>query len=204
VSRDLSEMILIWDPDTGQVLNSNKDPDPSPFPANLAKDGTKLVLTTAKRIQIIDLAPPAGEELTYRQAMSRLKPWWHEDLAILHGKDKNWFAAGFHWSWAVTAAPASLEKWQELDQACRQMKDWRCATAACLRLVAEQPGIDVRFPAQCPWLNFALATAHHRQGNKLKARECFDRASLPKDAGPEQQATFDQLRREAELALKER
>ena len=197
VSRNLSEMIHVWDFETDESRES-KDPDPSPFPAHLVDNGTKLVLTTAKKIQFIDLMP-ASEELSYRQAMSRVKPWWHEEQARRFekrardddGKLADWFAAGFHWSWGVSAAP-TFAGWQGLDQACRHLKDWRHAQAACDRLVQHQ--VDVRIPPEFPWLNFLLAVSHHRLGDKLKAEEFFGRAKLMKDASPEQLATFERLR----------
>ena len=133
--------------------------------------------------------------------MSRLKPWWHEDQAGHYEREANWFAAGFHWSWVAVFAPAAAEKWERLDQACRHLKSWQLAQTACDRLAADQAKYRGAFPAQSPWLNFLLAMAYHRQGQKLKARECFERAALPKEAGAEQRTIFEQLRREAEREM---
>jgi WD40 repeat protein/serine/threonine protein kinase len=199
VSRDVDEKILVWNQD--KVRTETKDPDPWPFPANLVDGGNKLILTTAKRIQIIDLRAPTDQELAYRQAMSRLKPWWHEERAKRHQAESDWFAASFHWSWAVQADAASAEKWHSLDQACLRLKNWQHAQRLCTRLLKEQPAFEVPLPARSPWLNIVLAVAHHRLGHGDRAAKYLGEAVLPNEVSADQRELFENVRGAAQREL---
>jgi hypothetical protein len=154
-------------------------------------------------VLVFDLGPPTDEELAYRESVTRLDVDWHKDQALLHDKDKDWFPAAFHWSWAVQGQPLVRQHWHRLDQACRQLGSWKFAQEVCTRLAREQPNLDLKLQGEdgTPWMYFFFARAHHRLGNKDKATECYHRARVPENLSPSDNLRFEPLLRETAKEL---
>ena len=140
-----------------------------------------------------------------RELATRLRPDWQEEQALLQEKENSWQAAAFHRAWAATGEPQRAEHWQKLGELCEklheQWKDeekraakvplgkrdllaWKYATDAFIRVLKEQPKIELKLPAEndAPGLHLALALAYHRLGDGGKAKECYQRVQLPNNA----------------------
>lgn len=206
LGKSTSNTVMAWDAATGTRLPKGVDPESFSPRGAISPGGNNLACPaypTSNKIYVIDMGPLSDEELRYRQIATRLDPYWQFEQAFRHEKEKNWHAAAFHWSWVVHSDPAVLEHWQRLDHACRQLRSWHHAQEVCTRLAKEQPNLDLKLHGEggSPWLNFLVARAHHRIGNKTKAKEYFNLARLPGTLNADERKIFEALPRETAFEL---
>jgi WD40 repeat protein/serine/threonine protein kinase/Leucine-rich repeat (LRR) protein len=206
IGRISSVGALVWDADTGKRQVWENDPVPLPFVSGaISPDGKRLALGAGERCFLIDLGPPSDEEIGYRNTVTRLDTDWHEQQALRHEKEKNWYPAAFHLSRVLQARFNLPEYWRRLDEACRQLKSWQHAQEVCTWLAKERPNLDVKLQRTqfqgTPWMYFFLAKAHHRFGNNDKAKECYDLAQLPKKLSEDERPMFEPLPRETAVEL---
>jgi WD40 repeat protein len=121
-SRDRSDKFVAWSVETGLMLPGINAPEPGAVSSPKSPDGKTLALPVSNWFYLVGLDVSA-EESAYRENMSRLKPWWHRERAthIEKFKDKQWYAAAFHWGWVVHADPADKEAGVKLDAALKNL-----------------------------------------------------------------------------------
>ena len=107
-SRDSSSKLVAWDTETGQILPGINAADPGAISSPLSPNGKKLALPVSNWFYLVDL-DLSPEESAYRENMSRVKPWWHRERALYFEREKQAYAAAFHWGWVVQTNPAAAE-----------------------------------------------------------------------------------------------
>ena len=110
------------------------DPAPKEGAAAISPDGKKFALPFASWFYVIDLEP-SKDEAAYRESMSRLKPWWHDEQASRCEKEKAWYAEAYHLSWVVKANP-NPENQKRFNAACQTLHPREVAT------ITKQAGLN--------------------------------------------------------------
>jgi WD40 repeat protein/tetratricopeptide (TPR) repeat protein len=138
-SRDDGGGVKAWDIETGKELPNPGEPPP--FAGRGARHPSLplLALPEGDTIRLIDLSPPAADELAWRERKARFDPFWHEEQAQENEESGDWFAAAFHRAQLAEHAPRDPTAWQKEALACAKLGDSCPAHFAYDRLLRHDP-----------------------------------------------------------------
>jgi WD40 repeat protein/serine/threonine protein kinase len=101
LSRDAIGEQIVWNAQTGEKLTDAEDVSYNSSPGH-AIDGSPLAIPIDNDIGLVDRQyAKSPREQARRKRSARLKPDWHYDQARAAEGREDWYAATFHWTWAI-------------------------------------------------------------------------------------------------------
>jgi WD40 repeat protein/tetratricopeptide (TPR) repeat protein len=143
VSRDEGGKQLVWDPQTGILLNGEAPPVMHSHSA-ISPDGTYRAVAVRDDIHLIRLRRVAGSYDPWAEDEERRRafaPKWHAENAEQAETAEDWFAAVFHRSRLCEIQPHDPGHWTKLEQACRKHGNLQPLQAVYDRLLAADPDL---------------------------------------------------------------
>ena len=113
-SEDSSGARTVWNSNNGAQVKDEEWAEQVSL-QSVSPDRRWLAVPSGSDVLLVDLEfKSTPREKAYRVAKARLNPFWHRQQAVLAEKEKDWFAATFHWAWVMKTDSSQAENYDIL------------------------------------------------------------------------------------------